>query len=88
MKSINERGASSAFPYLDMGKELNLVPSKEEVCVEYNRHKLGLLPQDVSDKLLAQKDKRYVAILLKADIRENTYLETEISSRLGNRRRA
>lgn len=73
IKSINERGASSAFPYLDMGRELNLVPSKEEVCIEYNRHKLGLLPQDISDKLLAQKDKKYVAILLKADIRENTY---------------
>lgn len=73
MKSINERGASSAFPYLDMGKELNLVTSKEEICVEYNRHRLGTLPQDISNKLLIQEDKKYVAILLEADIRENTY---------------
>lgn len=78
IKSINERGASSAFPYLDMGKELQLIPSDKEICVEYNKHRLGILPQDISNKLLNQKDERFVAILLYADIRENTYLKPRL----------
>ncbi|KXY54147.1 hypothetical protein [Bacillus cereus] len=80
MMSINKRGTSSSYPYLDMGIELNLVDSKAEIYVEYNRHRLGTLPQDISNKLLAQDGKKYVVILLKADFKENTYWKPRLVS--------